>query len=107
MQGSDDGTDSKHSSHRPLTFAEYAQEFLRRNPRYRAAYRRIAHGLDRSTQEQEVMARRWGLSFPLPPRQAGDRSARALATVRLRDDRHSRCRSSRLRRLVDDREGMA
>lgn len=49
-----------------LDLAGFAQEFLRRNPRYRADYGKIAHGdtSPRSIAAQESMAHRWGLSFP-------------------------------------------
>ncbi|EZP68890.1 hypothetical protein BV96_04124 [Sphingomonas paucimobilis] len=43
----------------------FAQEFLRRNPRYRSDYRNVMRARRGSTVEQEVMARRWGLAFPL------------------------------------------
>jgi hypothetical protein len=43
----------------------FAQEFLRRNPRYRSDYRNVMRVKRGSTEEQEVMARRWGLAFPL------------------------------------------
>lgn len=50
-----------------LDLAGFAQEFLRRNPRYRSDYRKIARcdASPRSIAEQESMAHRWGLSFPL------------------------------------------
>lgn len=45
-------------------FPGFAQEFLRRNPVYRADYHKIMIGKHaRAQQEQEDMARRWGLSF--------------------------------------------
>ncbi|OUC56125.1 hypothetical protein CA262_15610 [Sphingobium sp. GW456-12-10-14-TSB1] len=43
----------------------FAQEFLRRNPRYRSDYQKVMRTRRSSTEEQEVMARRWGLAFPL------------------------------------------
>ena len=43
----------------------FAQEFLRRNPRYRSDYRNLMGARRGSTPEREVMARRWGLCFPL------------------------------------------
>jgi len=44
--------------------ADFAQEFLRRNPRYRAAYHAaIAPGRSRSTMRR--FARHWGLVFRL------------------------------------------
>lgn len=92
MHGSDEGADKKEQPRRPLTFAEYAQEFLRRNPHYRAVYCKVAPTLDRREPEREVMARRWGLGFPLSARQVGDRGARLLAAIALRDHHHSRRR---------------
>lgn len=43
----------------------FAQEFLRRNPRYRSDYQNVMRARRGSAEEQEVMARRWGLAFPL------------------------------------------
>ncbi|WP_099185365.1 transcriptional regulator domain-containing protein [Sphingobium fuliginis] len=43
----------------------FAQEFLRRNPRYRSDFQKVMRARRSSTEEQEVMARRWGLAFPL------------------------------------------
>lgn len=49
-----------------LDFPGFAQEFLRRNPLYRADYHKVMSGNHaRAEQEQEDMARRWGLSFSL------------------------------------------
>jgi len=49
-----------------LDFPGFAQEFLRRNPRYRAEYRDLmTAGRNRKPVRQEEMARRWGLSFSL------------------------------------------
>lgn len=50
-----------------LDFAGFAQEFLRRNPSYRAEYRAQMEcdTLENAEAGQEVMARRWGLCFPL------------------------------------------
>lgn len=50
-----------------LDFAGFAQEFLRRNLSYRAEYRQLmkCDTLDNDEGGQEVMARRWGLCFPL------------------------------------------
>lgn len=53
---------------RTLDFAGFAQEFLRRNPDYVSQYRAVMRGADAAgaTREQEVMASRWGLCFPVP-----------------------------------------
>ncbi|WP_081798992.1 transcriptional regulator domain-containing protein [Novosphingobium resinovorum] len=50
-----------------LDFAGFAQEFLRRNPVYRSQYAAVTRGSEgrRTGTAQEVMARFWGLSFPL------------------------------------------
>lgn len=50
---------------RLLDLAGFAQEFLRRNPRYRADWEKVGPMWESSAQEREVMARRWGLSFPM------------------------------------------
>ena len=45
---------------------DFAQEFLRRNPQYRAEYRAVMKsGRSRDLEREEEMARRWGLSFSL------------------------------------------
>ena len=50
-----------------LDFPGYAQEFLRRNPDYRRQYEQMTAGIDEGAPLvlQEVMARKWGLSFPM------------------------------------------
>lgn len=50
-----------------LDFPGYAQEFLRRNPDYRIQYKQMMAGIDEDAPPdlQEVMAQRWGLSFPM------------------------------------------
>lgn len=50
---------------RLLDRAGFAQEFLRRNPLYRTEWQKVMHSAKGATQEQEVMARRWGLCFPV------------------------------------------
>ena len=54
--------------------ADFAQEFLRRNPDYQhdfaATEERIAAQPSRADQEREGLAGRWGLSFPLRPKPA-------------------------------------
>lgn len=56
-----------------LDFPGFAQEFLRRNPVYRAQYHKVmSHKNARAQQEQEDMARRWGLSFSLFALPPGD-----------------------------------
>jgi hypothetical protein len=51
-----------------LDLPGFAQEFLRRNPRYRVDHRKVTRLAAREggTRAREVMARPWGLSFPLP-----------------------------------------
>ena len=50
-------------------YADFAQEFLRRNHDYRRDYRatmeRIALAPEARSNEEEGLAGRWGLSFPL------------------------------------------
>lgn len=49
-------------------YADFAQEFLRRNATYQADYEqtmaRIADAPDNSMLEREGLAGRWGLQFP-------------------------------------------
>ena len=49
--------------------ADFAQEFLRRNKDYRREYNevqtRITDGEVDAQEEMEVLARRWGMMFPL------------------------------------------
>mgnify|MGYP001069221400 CR=1 FL=1 len=56
-----------HAERSNLDFVGFAQEFLRRNPAYRAAWlameRRAA--IERPTVAQEMMAQPWGLAFPM------------------------------------------
>ena len=53
-------------SRHALDFPGFAQEFLRRNPQYRAEYRAVMKsGRSRDLQREEEMALRWGLSFSL------------------------------------------
>jgi hypothetical protein len=52
--------------------ADFAQEFLRRNPDYQRDYAdtiaRIAQGHLNEKDEMEVLARRWGMIFPVRSR---------------------------------------
>jgi Family of unknown function (DUF6499) len=63
-------------------YADFAQEFLRRNEGYGddhgATERRIAKRPDNASQEQEGLARRWGMSFPHPARRTARRLPRTL-----------------------------
>lgn len=68
---------------RALDFAEFAQEFLRRNPLYRAQFRAvmsIAPG-PAGDLAREEMARSWGLAFPVPPGARRRQRARAVVGV--------------------------
>lgn len=62
--------------------ADFAQEFLRRDPDYRQDYAltktRIAAGNLDEQIEMEGLARRWGMGFPLPARCGRHRRARAV-----------------------------
>ncbi|MXP30168.1 hypothetical protein GRI58_15265 [Porphyrobacter algicida] len=57
-------------------YADFAQEFLRRNPVYQRDHAdtkaRIADAPDTAKEEQEGLARRWGLCFPLRSRSIAD-----------------------------------
>jgi hypothetical protein len=77
-----------------LDFAGFAQEFLRRNPQYARDYR-IIHGAP--SNGQEVMARQWGLCFPVSTGSAARRCAGAVARHPVSRHRHSRCSAARLR----------
>ena len=59
------GEQANNGDRRLLDKPGFAQEFLRRNPRYRSDYQNVMRTRQGSTEEQEVMARRWGLAFPL------------------------------------------
>lgn len=52
-------------------YADLAQEFLRRNARYGQDHalsdQRVSEHPEFAQEEQEGLARRWGLSFSLPP----------------------------------------
>ena len=74
-------------------YADCAQEFVRRSPDYRRDYEqvktRIAAGGLNERHEWEVLARRWGMIFPLRPRREGQRRTRNLGTIRVADDCNS------------------
>lgn len=59
-----------------LDYADFAQEFLRRNDDYRRDYRRMMESLREGqvapSAACEDLARRWGMDFPLRPRRAGE-----------------------------------
>lgn len=75
-----------------LDYADFAQEFLRRNPDYRRDYDAtltcIAAGDLDHEQAMAELAIRWGLSFPLRPRPHRHRGARPVGA-------RSRCRHGR------------
>jgi hypothetical protein len=58
-------SDQSHIINR-LDFADFAQEFLRRNPAYRKEYRTLADSgeLNACAAASTAMARSWGLHFP-------------------------------------------
>jgi hypothetical protein len=76
-----------------LDYADCAQEFVRRSPDYRQDYEltkaRIAAGSLDERHELEVLARRWGMIFPVRPRRDCDRRASTLGTSHVTDDRNS------------------
>ncbi len=80
-----------------LDYADFAQEFLRRSPDYSREYyeleRRVAAGLVNGAVEREVLAQRWGLSFPVRPRSCPRRRACVLGAGGCDHHRCSRCRA--------------
>lgn len=66
-------------------YADFAQEFLRRNEDYGADYaateRRIATRPGIAKSEREGLARRWGLSFPRAARRTSRRRPGALVAA--------------------------
>ncbi|KGB55980.1 hypothetical protein FG91_00864 [Sphingopyxis sp. LC81] len=61
-----DMTGSQITQRAPLDFPGFAQEFLRRNPAYSQDHDRVMSGARRGdAAAREVVARRWGLCFPL------------------------------------------
>lgn len=80
-----------------LDYADFAQEFLRRNPQYCREYHalmaRIAEGACDEERELAALAHRWGLSFPLYARPPRRRRASALGAPCRCGDRCSGYRS--------------
>lgn len=66
-------------------YADFAQEFLRRNVDYSTDYgateRRIAKHPATATDEREGLARRWGLCFPRPARRTSRRCPSPLVAA--------------------------
>lgn len=52
---------------RILNLVQFAQEFLRRNPQYRADYQALMAAEGAPAGDQEAMARYWGLRVPVSP----------------------------------------
>lgn len=56
--------------------ADFAQEFLRRNPDYAREYSQTEHRAladpAKAQEEREGLARRWGLSFPMRSERIGE-----------------------------------
>lgn len=52
---------------RILNLVQFAQEFLRRNPQYRADYQALMVAGGAPAGDQEAMARDWGLRVPVSP----------------------------------------
>ena len=59
------GKQASDGDRRLLDRPGFAQEFMRRNPRYRSDYQNVMRARQSSIAEREVMARHWGLCFPL------------------------------------------
>jgi Family of unknown function (DUF6499) len=75
--------------------ADFAQEFLRRNPDYRrdfdeACAQMKARGSD-PDKEMEGLARRWGMTFPVSARRVSGGRTCALDTGACCDNRDRRC----------------
>ena len=70
--------------YRDHDYADFAQEFLNRNPAYRADHAetlaRIVQSPETTIDEQEGLARRWGLCFPHRSSFESARSSRAVVT---------------------------
>jgi hypothetical protein len=82
-------TNGRYENH---DYADFAQEFLRRNPDYRRDFsrteQRVALAPELAVKEREGLARRWGLSFPLRSGKISNFGTRALVSRRARHDNH-------------------
>lgn len=81
-----------------LDYADFAQEFLRRNPEYGRQYRLMINrvgeeGLDHEAEAIEL-ARQWGLSFRVRPRPFGRKCPCALVARAGGNRRHHGERAS-------------
>lgn len=69
MQKTDWRSSDAENYYAKYDYADFAQEFLRRNKVYRREYNevqtRITDGEVDAREEMEVLARRWGMMFPL------------------------------------------
>lgn len=74
-----------------LDFPGFAQEFLRRNPAYRADYLRSVSPPLAGAPPEEGMARRWGLTFPGRSFAHRCRGTGALGGIPLPLRRRARC----------------
>lgn len=85
------GSQTKQQQRPPLDFPGFAQEFLRRNPAYICDYDSVMTGARcDDPAAREVMARRWGLCFPLPADPLGSRKPGAMGGGGLRLYQHPR-----------------
>jgi Family of unknown function (DUF6499) len=75
-------------------YADFAQEFLRRNAHYGQDHalseQRVSARPDVAEEEQEGLARRWGLSFPLSPGSIAHSSPCILVASKAGNDYHCR-----------------
>jgi hypothetical protein len=77
-------------------YADFAQEFLRRNAHYgqdqALSEQRVSARTDVAEEEQEGLARRWGLCFPLRPGSVAYPSTCVLVAPKAGNDYHCKRR---------------
>ncbi|WP_431358011.1 transcriptional regulator domain-containing protein [Sphingomonas glacialis] len=80
--------------------ADFAQEFLRRDPAYRTAWdaARRARGRPHVSSDTGGLARQWGLACLFRSRSPAARRAGAMARRHRGERRHAHLRAARLRR---------
>lgn len=83
-----------HRQYDTYDFADFAQEFLRRNPEYRAQYNKLDGSVHLAPDSKacKEMAHSWGLEFPFRTRLERIGKPCILARMRSTLDRHPRNR---------------